>query len=129
MGTLGVGQPGRRWRIGPRENHHLKRIYSRVQSPDLNAETEQWVSSVSAECFARLIPFGQCALRHALSSSKRIIKSAHTRQRQCGAHALASPREWVCLSGWRCRARAHVSPPRPLGKGMGEEAAAQSCDR
>ncbi len=37
------------------------------RSPNLNAYAERWVRSVKEECLSRLILFGECSLRYALS--------------------------------------------------------------
>ena len=44
----------------------VKRVPLPPRSPNLNAYAERWVRSVKEECLARLILFGEGALRHAL---------------------------------------------------------------
>jgi putative transposase len=45
----------------------VRRVVLPPRSPNLNAYAERWVRSVKEECLARLILFGECSLRYALS--------------------------------------------------------------
>jgi len=59
------------------------------QSPNLNAYAERWVRSVKEECLARLILFGEAALRHALT--QYVAHVHHERNRQGKANGLLFP--------------------------------------
>jgi putative transposase len=45
----------------------VRRVVLPPRSPNLNAYAERWVRLVKEECLARLILFGECSLRYALS--------------------------------------------------------------
>jgi hypothetical protein len=45
----------------------VKRLPLPARSPNLNAIAERWVRAVKSEALSRLILFGECSLRHALS--------------------------------------------------------------
>src|SRR5437667_7809135 len=59
------------------------------RSPNLNAYAERWVRSVQEECLARLILFGEAALRHALT--QYVAHFHHERNHQGKNNVLLFP--------------------------------------
>ena len=49
------------------ESGQVKTLPLPARSPNLNAYAERWVRSVKEECLSKIILFGQCSLRRALS--------------------------------------------------------------
>src|SRR2546428_11129212 len=59
------------------------------RSPNLNAYAERWVRSVKEECLARVILFGEAALRHALT--QYVAHFHHERNHQGKGNVLLFP--------------------------------------
>ena len=76
-----------------------------ARSPNLNAYAERWVRSVKEECLSKVILFGECSLRRALSE---YVEHFHAeRNHQGKGNVLLFPRDTdVCREGpVQCRER------------------------
>jgi transposase InsO family protein len=76
-----------------------------ARSPNLNAYAERWVRSVKEECLSKVILFGECSLRRALSE---YVEHFHAeRNHQGKGNVLLFPRNTdVCREGpVQCRER------------------------
>ena len=59
----------------------VERVPLPPRSPNLNAYAERWVRSVTEECLARMILFGEASLRHAL---RQYVEHFHTERNHQG---------------------------------------------
>jgi transposase InsO family protein len=67
----------------------VERVVLPPRSPNLNAYAERWVRSVKEECLARMILFGEAALRHALTHY--VAHFHHERNHQGKGNVLLFP--------------------------------------
>ncbi len=69
----------------------IMRVPLPPRSPNLNAYAERWVRSVKEECLARMLLFGEGALRHALT---QYVTHFHHERNHQGTRATCSSFRW-----------------------------------
>ena len=75
------------------------------RSPDLNAFAERWVRSVKEECLSKLILFGECSLRRALTEFIAHYHSERNHQGRSNALLFPAPDKQRPRRSIRCRKR------------------------
>ena len=69
---------------------HVQPLVLPARSPNLNAYAERWIRSARDECLSKLILFGECSLRRALSEYVRHYHAERNHQGKC--NVLLFPR-------------------------------------